>query len=102
MADDWSRQRAMLPYMSELSEDNLAQANFREILARIDRQREEALKFAAEQRKLIAEEQKLRAEAEKLSRDRGLAPWTLVFVMLGALGGVSAGLATLVRLTGGP
>ncbi|WP_424138648.1 hypothetical protein [Roseomonas chloroacetimidivorans] len=57
----------------------------RNLLAQIDRAREEALKFAAEQHKLAAETSKLSAEADKLRRDTRLAPWVLASAIIGGV-----------------
>jgi len=84
--------------MSDISAETAEQANFRDILARIDRQQAETKKLLAESDKFAVEQRKLAAETEKLARDRGLAPWTLAFVILGSLGGLVAGVATLLRL----
>ena len=73
--------------------------DLREQIARIDRAREEAEKFSAEQRKLSseatklqaevlkfqAEQLKLAAEAAKLERDRKLAPFGLMQAIIGGL-----------------
>jgi hypothetical protein len=78
-----------------MSDTTSAELNFRDVLARIDRQQAETQKFVAEERKLIQEERKLTQEArkldaehDKLRRDRNLAPW-----LIGASlsGGVVAG-----------
>ncbi|WP_025320603.1 hypothetical protein [Granulibacter bethesdensis] len=70
--------------------------DIREQLARIDRAREETLKFAAEQHKLMA-------EASKLERDRTLAPLVFLSSLLG--GGIVAiltwALNHLIRVSGG-
>jgi len=65
--------------------------DIQDIVARIARAPAETDKVAAEQRKLTA-------EADKLSRDRGLASWLPAFVILGSVGGLVAGVATLLRL----
>lgn len=85
--------------MSDVSAETTEQANFRDILARIDRQQAETKKLLAESDKFAVEQRKLAAEADKLARDRGLAPWTLAFAVLAA---VLAGLPTLFRLLGTP
>ena len=64
--------------MSELPLDYRAQLDLRAEIARIDRDRAEAEKFAAEQRKLIA-------ESRKLDRDRWLAPLVLAASLLGGI-----------------
>jgi hypothetical protein len=64
--------------MSELPLDYRAQLDLRAEIARIDRDRAEAEKFAAEQRKLIS-------ESRKMDRDRWLAP---LFLAASLLGGV--------------
>lgn len=74
--------------MSDVPADYRDRLNLREQIERIDRQRAEGLKFAAEQHKLAAEQQKLMAEALKLNRDRWLAPWVLLTSLLS--GGVVA------------
>lgn len=70
--------------MSDATPDPL---DMRATLAQIDRDRAEALKFAAEQRKLSA-------EAAKLDRDRWLAPAVAVAALLG---GVATILITVAR-----
>jgi hypothetical protein len=69
-----------------------------EQIARIRRAREESEKFVAEQKKLTAEHDKLFAEALKLQRDRLLSPWLLIAATIGGLGGLTAGVATIVNL----
>ena len=76
--------------------------DFRAIVARIDRDleeagklREESQKFVAEQKKLMAEEVKLRSEARKLDRDRWIAPWLAV---TGLIGGIITVADTLWRV----
>jgi len=64
--------------MSEVPLDYRLQLDLRDEIARIDRNRAEAEKFAAEQRKLIA-------EARKLDRDRWLAPFVLLASLAGGL-----------------
>jgi hypothetical protein len=66
--------------------------DFRAIVARIDRDleeagklREESQKFIAEQKKLMAEEAKLRSEARKLDRDRWIASWLAITGLVGGL-----------------
>lgn len=66
--------------MSELPEDYRDQLDLRGEIARIDRDRAEAVKFAAEQRKLVA-------EARKLDRDRWLAPLVLGVSLAASLSG---------------
>lgn len=78
--------------MSDLPADDVDRLNIRELLARIDRQREEAQKFAAEQHKLAAETAELTAEAAKLRRDRLLAP----ILAAGALGGIVAAVLPII------
>ena len=63
--------------MSDIPADYRAQLDLREQIARIDRQREETLKFTAEQHKLMAEER-------KFNRD----PWFLI------IGAIIAAIAT--------
>lgn len=77
--------------------------NLREQVTRIDRSIEETRKFTAEQHKLQAEQQKLLAEQQKLlaetmkfHRER----WLVVVALLGAVGGVIAGAATVLRFFG--
>lgn len=53
--------------------------DIRAIVAGIDRDREEAQKFIAEQRKLIA-------ESSKLNREYVLAPWVIAASLASALG----------------
>lgn len=76
-----------------------------EVLARIFHRMEEAEKFSAEQRKLIAEsqkfaaeQQKLYAEGLKLQRDRWLAPVLAIVTAIGAVGGVTAAVASVLNL----
>lgn len=81
--------------MSDFTANNADDLNFRDILARIDRQQ-------AETRKFVAERDKLLAEADKLRRDRFLAP----LLAASALGGLIAGAASyllpiLLRAVGG-
>ena len=57
------------------------------LLARIDRDREEAAKFAAEQRKLAAE----------ASRDRVLAPWLAGAAVIGGLLGLFSFLSRIIH-----
>jgi hypothetical protein len=64
--------------MSELPLDYRTQLDLRAEIARIDRDRAEAEKFAAEQRKLIS-------ESRKLDRDRWLAPLVLLASVLGGV-----------------
>jgi hypothetical protein len=60
-------------------------------IARIDRDREETRKFAAEQHKLMREAEKFRAEEHKLWRDWRLAPWVLGWAVLsGVIAGIVA------------
>jgi hypothetical protein len=61
-----------------------AELNIRDVLGRIDRQREETQKFIAEERKLTQEARKLDAEHDKLRRDRNLAPWLIAASFLGS------------------
>lgn len=61
-------------------------------LARIDRDRAETAKFAAEQRKLTSEADKLRAdklraEELKLLWDRRLSPWVIGASIIGSMSG---------------
>ncbi len=84
--------------MSDLTADG---HDLREQLARIDKLREETLKYTAEQHKLLAEQQKfgaeqlkLAAEAAKLSRDRVLSPWVTA---VGAIGGIITLSALILR-----
>lgn len=77
------------------------QLEMKTILAQLDRSREEALKFTAEQHKLMAEPQKYAAEQQKLTnealkieRERSPLPLIVVATMLGAG-------AVFVKLTGG-
>lgn len=70
--------------MSDLPANYAERLNLQEQLVRIDRAREEALKFSAEQRKLAA-------EADKFRRDYWLAP----LVVAAAVG---AAAATLIGL----
>lgn len=98
-----------------------ADLNVREQIVRIDRAlaeghkfsadnqklAEEALKLTAEQRKLGAEQlkfgaeqQKFYEEALKLRRDRGLAPWLAVIAISGGVGGIIAGVTSILHLFG--
>jgi len=86
----------------------------REQIARIDRAQaethkfstetqklaEETLKLNAEQHKFGAEQQKYYEEALKLRRDRGLAPWLAVIAISGGIGGVIAGVTSILHLLG--
>jgi len=79
-----------------------------EQIARIRRAQTESDKFAEEQRKLTAEsqkfaaeQQKLFAEALKLQRDRLLSPWLVIVAVFGGLGGMVAGIATILNLLRG-
>jgi hypothetical protein len=58
----------------------------------------EAAKLSAEERKLGGETAKMWAEAWKLERDRKLSPWLIGVGGAGAIGGIIAGIGTLVRL----
>jgi hypothetical protein len=60
----------------------------------------EQFKFSAEQLKLAAEERKPYEEALKLRRDRGLAPWLAVIAISGGIGGVIAGVTSVLHLLG--
>ena len=64
--------------MSELPFDYSQRLDLHEQIARIDKLREEGLKFAAEQHKLAA-------EASKLKWDRWLAPLVLLASLAGGL-----------------
>jgi hypothetical protein len=77
-----------------------ADLNFRDLLARIDRQQAETRKFVAEQHKLNAEAEKLTAEALKLERDRRLSPWLAAVAVTGGIGGIIAGATAIARLAG--
>lgn len=86
---------------------DLGDLNIREQIVRIDRMRVESDKFQAEQRKLIAEsekfqteQRKLLAESMKLDRDRWLSPVVVVVALLGAVGGIVAGVTAVLRLMG--
>lgn len=77
--------------MSDIPADYAERLNLSDVIARIERQREEAQKLnaernklAAEQNKLVAETLKLAAEEAKLRRERSLAP----FLAAAALGGL--------------
>ena len=72
---------------------DLGDLNIREQIVRIDRMRVESDKFQAEQRKLIA-------ESMKLDRDRWLSPVVVVVALLGAVGGIVAGVTAVLRLMG--
>ena len=74
-----------------VSTEALDEANFRDIMARIDRQQAETRKFAAEQNKLAA-------EASKRRGDRFLGPVVAIASIIGACGGVVAAHAGLARL----
>ncbi len=89
--------------MSDIPSD----LNLREELGRIDRQREETLKFVAEQHKLVAETTKLGAEAakfiseaRKLDRDRGLAPWQAATLTVGGIAALVASVISLAKSMG--
>lgn len=73
--------------------------DLREQLARIDRAREETLKFIAEQHKLLAEQSKLNAERQKFNRD----PWILIAAaVIAAFAAVVARLPEIFRALGWP
>ena len=74
-----------------VSSDQMDEATFKDIMARIDRQQAETRNFAAEQSKLAA-------EASKLRGDRHIGPIVAVASIVGACGGVVAAYAGLVRL----
>ena len=64
--------------MSDIPENYRERLDLREQVVRIDKLREEGLKFAAEQHKLAA-------EAAKLKWDRWLAPLVLLASLAGGL-----------------
>ncbi len=68
--------------------------DIQDIVARIERQRQESDNFVAEQRKLMAEADKFRAEERKLDRDRWLAP---ALAVAGLLGGIATVALTVAR-----
>jgi hypothetical protein len=79
-----------------MSEEHAA-LDLRAEIARIDRDREEARKFSAEQNKLTAEHSKLvaemfklYAEEAKLRRDRWIAPVTAAGAAIGSVIGAAA------------
>lgn len=72
--------------MSDIPTDYRDRLDIREQIARIDRAREETLKFTAEQHKLTA-------EAAKLGRDRLLAPWLAIVGLIGGLIAIASALA---------
>jgi hypothetical protein len=88
--------------------------DLRKQLVRIDKLREEALKYTQEQHTLIAEASKLSAEnskfsaesakyvaeAAKLNRDRALSPWIAFVVITGGIGGILAGVVTVLHALG--
>jgi hypothetical protein len=76
--------------MSDIPADYRDRLDIREQIARIDRAREETLKFTAEQHKLTA-------EAAKLGPDRLLAPWLAI---VGLIGGVITVASTIARWKG--
>lgn len=61
-----------------MSETATPDLDLRAELARINRDRAETAKFAAEQRKLIS-------KSRKLDRDRLLAPWLAILGVIGGL-----------------
>lgn len=74
----------------------------RDILTRIDRQREESQTFIAEREKLIAEREKFAAEANKVNRDDRFAPFLLLVAALGSVAAAVAATITLMRFAGTP
>jgi hypothetical protein len=72
--------------MSDVPADYRDRLDIREQIARIDRAREETLKFTAEQHKLTA-------EAAKLGRDRLLAPWLAIVGLIGGLIAIASTIA---------
>jgi hypothetical protein len=66
------------------------QLDIREQIALIDRVIEETRKFTAQQHKLQAEQLKLAAEERKFDRER----WLVVAAMIGAIGGILAGVTS--------
>ena len=77
--------------MSDFTADNMDTLNFRDVLARIDRQQ-------AETRKFVAERDKLLAEADKLRRDRSLAPILAAAALGGLIATVGGFAATLIPI----
>ncbi len=77
--------------MSDIPSDYADRLNLREQIARIDRMREETLKFSIEQRKLAA-------EAAKLNRDRFLAP---ALALAATLGAIATFAPAIIRAIGG-
>jgi hypothetical protein len=79
--------------------------DLREKNARIDRAQAEIEKLVAEQRKLAAEQTRLNLELTRLhaaavKRERLLASWLPIAVVIGAIGGTIAGIATVVQIVG--
>ena len=73
-----------------VSSDQMDEATFKDLMARIARQQ-------AETRKLTADQTKLTAEASRRRNDR-FGPFVAVASIIGACGGVVAAYAGLVRL----
>jgi hypothetical protein len=72
--------------MSDVPVDYRDRLDLREQIGRIDKMREETLKFTAEQHKLMA-------EAAKLGRDRLLAPWLAIVGLIGGLIAIASAIA---------
>jgi hypothetical protein len=86
--------------MSDIPADYRDRLDLREQISRIDRQREETLKFTAEQHKLMAEQSKLASESRKLDRDRGLAPWQATAITVGSIAALVASCVSLAKSMG--
>lgn len=87
--------------MSDVPLNDADRLNMRKLLARIDRQREEALTFSARQRRLIAEALKRSAEEVKLRRERTMAPWQFAAALIGAGAALFGAGAAFLKLVGG-
>lgn len=75
--------------------------DIREQIARIDKTQAELSRIQGELNKWQLEEMKMRAKTAKIERDTRLAPWSMIFTVLGAASAFFAAGAAFMKLATG-